>query len=424
VTPVVAAPTDCLVVNETQGTSSITWLGAATSAADGDLLKVRGRCIVTPVLMAADVRIVGVRTRRSGPPTLDGNGVASVVLAFTGASTSSVTGLTIRGGSQGIINQGELTIRRSRITRNSGGVAGAGIENRGALTIRDSVISGNTSGGGGGGIDHVSGSLTFVGRNLVARNTGAEDGGGIRAQSPITIGGPLTVRGNEAQFGGGLSLYADLVMTAPIVITGNTSMLDGGGIYSVATVSTDRRLTITENLATRHGGGIVNAKTLSINGGALISGNRASGLGGGLFNLDLMSFNSSARITANRAFAGGGIYNVDLMSFNAAVRIDHNTAIGGDGGGVYVDTGATLGIAGFDPGETQTSIDHNEASLGDGGGVRNLGTFTFAPLARIVRNEAGTAGGGIFGMAGTSGITCGPAAGANVRLNTPSNCAG
>lgn len=423
VTPAVAAPTDCRVVNETQGTSSTTWLGAATAAVDGDLLKVRGRCVVIPVLLATDLRIVGVRTRRSGPPTLDGNGVASIVLSFAGRSTSSVVGLTIRGAAQGIVNYGVLTIRRSRIVGNAGGISGAGIENRGALTIDGSVIRGNSSGGGGGGIDHVSGLLTFTGRNLVAGNTSAMDGGGIRGQEAFAVNGPLTVRGNTSQFGGGLSLYADIAMSAPIVVSGNTSTLDGGGIYSVGTFGADRLLTVAENVAGRHGGGIVNADTFAINAGALISGNRADGVGGGMYNVDLMSFNAPARVTANRADAGGGIYTTSLMSFNEPVRVDGNEATAGDGGGLFVDSGATLSVAGSDPGETQTSIDHNEAS-GSGGGVRNLGTFAFSSLARIVRNTAVVAGGGVFGLSGASGITCGPVADANVRLNTPTNCGG
>jgi hypothetical protein len=105
----------------------------------------------------------------SGLLTISGNHSFEVFLVTTNATTATLSGLTITGGSApsggGIDNEGWLSLTDCTIAGNSVNLAtfanggGGGIYNNGTLTVTESTISGNsvkpTLGAGvGGGIEN------------------------------------------------------------------------------------------------------------------------------------------------------------------------------------------------------------------------------------------------------------------------------
>ena len=114
------------------------------------------------------------------------------------ASSVTISGLTITGGSApissggGIINRENLMVLNCTITGNSAGDSGGGIfssqfldnQNFPTLTVQNSTISGNSA-GGGGGISN-SGTVTIQ-NSTISGNLAMTDGGGIVTVGPTLI---------------------------------------------------------------------------------------------------------------------------------------------------------------------------------------------------------------------------------------------
>jgi hypothetical protein len=126
-----------------------------------------------------------------------------------------------------------------------------------------------------------------------------------------------------------------------------TTIIDGGGVNTVVTISkatahvTLSKLTI-RNGAANNGGGIYNSGALTLNN-------------------DVISKNTAKNVTG---FArGGGIYN------NSTLTINNNVVVGNsadtDAGGIFNGGGMTI---------TRSTISRN-STMGDGGGIWNLGTM-------------------------------------------------
>jgi hypothetical protein len=172
-----------------------------------------------------------------------------------------------------------------------------------------------------------------------------------------------------------------------------TTIIDGGGVNTVVTISnasahiTLSKLTIRNGLAV-HGGGINNSGTLTISN-STVSGNTASGniaaLGGGIFNSGTLTIANST-VNTNSAIAGsysagGGIFN----GFNGGSLTINNSTITGNSASTRAGF-ATHGGGISNPSGTLTinngTLSGNRANH-SGGGISNGGTATLQkPLLR------------------------------------------
>ena len=138
-----------------------------------------------------------------------------------------------------------------------------------------------------------------------------------------------------------------------------------------------------------------------------------------------------------------GIVNRGNLALRDVVVLGNGADV--EGAGVYNDAGATLVLHG------SSSIRHNTAS-GAGGGVLNAGTLVLSDSSSIMHNvvrdasvdargagtgtepsaapsplasesPSGGAGGGVMNLGIMLGAVCGPAADANIRANSPDDCA-
>src|SRR5215472_14055665 len=150
----------------------------------------------------------------------------------------------------------------------------------------------------------------------------------------------------------------------------STTIIDGGGMKTVVTVSNANAHVGLSNLTIRNG----SAKS-----------------GGGIYNIGTLAISNST-ITANRAGAlggGGGIYNVGgLTIYNST--ISGNQGIGtiegfSQGGGIY--NGGTMTVS-------RSTVRGNNLRDGEGGGIANAGNETIIN-STIVGNNGFLRGGGI-----------------------------
>lgn len=173
----------------------------------------------------------------------------------------AIKGLTITGGNNGGINNGEnLTLTNSTISGNSG-YNGGGIFNSGSLTVNNSIISNNSAerrdpgpSGSGGGIFNLdrTGNLT-VNDSIISGNTADSEGGGIYTAAFLTVNNS-TISGNTAGFGGGITNYTGNATITNSTISGNAAERIGGGIASYRSNTTVTNSTISGNTAEEDGG--------------------------------------------------------------------------------------------------------------------------------------------------------------------------
>lgn len=184
---------------------------------------------------------------RADEAILDG-GANGTVITITGpispTTAVALTGLTIRNGSAGILNEGILILSHSRILAQKG----SGIVNHRVMAVTQTLISANT---GGGLTNGSSGRLELL--DVTISNNTAGFGGGIYNTGAMTLTN-VTISNNSAIIGGGIYTEGP----APIVAT--TPMRDTSGDiqYLSATRPTMRlnNVTISGNSASSQGGGI------------------------------------------------------------------------------------------------------------------------------------------------------------------------
>jgi hypothetical protein len=203
------------------------------------------------------------------PTTLQGSSSAAV-LSVSGTVQTTVDGLVLRGGRNGITAEGypelsaTLTVRRSLIENNgSPSVFGGGIRAETALVVEDSVIRGN-AGERGSGISARKASLRIV-RSLVEDNVSHGDhGGGIYAAGAVEILGCL-VRNNRVGegvgygWGGGIIVFnaGTHATIADTEVTGNYAPNKGSGVFvDDGAQATIRNVLVADNECSDDGGAV------------------------------------------------------------------------------------------------------------------------------------------------------------------------
>ena len=237
---------------------------------------------------------------------------------------------------------------------NAGGIQSVAT---GVITVNNATVRNCKYNGRGGGIDANS-TLTLTGDVTISNNIASIEGGGIFARQALNLAGNITISNNTAaQTGGGIYKYSlsafNTTGLTKLDLTGNTATTgNGGGMYTAITVTftSGNHLTVSGNTAGQAGGGIYGYGTpgfvvpLSFTG-ATISNNSAAQNGGGIYANSSLTL-SDVTVTNNTAAQnGGGIYaNSTAALANSAISNNkagwNGTACAGNyyGGGVYIST--------------------------------------------------------------------------------------
>jgi hypothetical protein len=230
-----ASPTACRVKNISTGVTKPSLQKAVKAAKAGHRLTLRGTC-KGRTTFAKSLSVKGVRTAKSGAPTLDGKKLGTVVTVKKGAKVA-LRGLTIRGG-------GTVAASATQLE-----VDGGGIYNAGALVLKNVTVRNNTANQGAGAWNH--GKLTLLGSTAFRGNT-AHYGAGIynyaNDSQPdwngiLVMKEKSSIRGNNAVHspddgpgsglgGGVMNDGAKLTMKGSSTIRKNTAVA-GGGLYTI-----------------------------------------------------------------------------------------------------------------------------------------------------------------------------------------------
>ncbi len=207
---------------------------AIDAAANGDTIRIAGRCIgnfsVPGAGSVTRLTLVGQPGRKLRS-TLDGNGSGTVLtLDFvTSAVHLTIRNLRITGGELGIYALGDVTMDgRSSVSGNAGG----GIFTPGTLVMNDrSSVSGNK----GTGIDD-EGGVIMNDWSSVSGNTGDLGGGIFDDDTYLSLNDHALVTGNTAELGGGIYEIGRVILSGQASVTGNTATTAGGGILAMGGV--------------------------------------------------------------------------------------------------------------------------------------------------------------------------------------------
>jgi CSLREA domain-containing protein len=319
--------------------------------------KLAGTIALVDRLEVQDVVIDG-----GGRITLDAQR-SSGVLQTTGDVV--LTGLTITGGANstggGILHSGGHLQIDDAVIHDNAASSGGGIYNQGEVTLRNSRISANTA--------------------------VATDGGGIYNEGTMHIFGSTIVENGAERWGGGVTNASAgiLAITGSLVASNGASTGAGIGNFGGLTVRTS---TIAGNIAGTIGAGIYTQETAVVEQSTL-SGNHAVN-GSAIYTTDVLIVRSTT-ITRNgptAVFNGGK--DMPLVS---------NTIIAGNTGedcwGGVVSLGHTISVGGICGGGTGTGdrtvavsqvfSEVIEEVLRDNGGP----TMTHAPIERGRAIDAG-----------------------------------
>ncbi len=125
----------------------------------------------TPVILAAEIEIDNdVVLDGEGNLTLDGS-MVDLMLRVSLGVTATLSGITIKAGNAGIINDGSLNLAGVIITDLAcgGDQCGIGVWNRGTMTIMDSTVSNNSFFNPGAIVNFNDGELTVL-RSRISDN--------------------------------------------------------------------------------------------------------------------------------------------------------------------------------------------------------------------------------------------------------------
>ncbi|MDR1993296.1 MAG: hypothetical protein LBQ98_07385 [Nitrososphaerota archaeon] len=256
---------------------------ATITIADGGTLNLEG-IIVTH---SAEAQGLGIDIKSGGTLTMTRGKISG--------NTAGLAG--------GVHNDGTFTMAGGEISANtaSTSVGGAVYNTRdGHFSLSGGVISGNTANFEGGGICNY-GVFSMTG-GVISKNT-ADNGGGVYNNGDFSFSGG-EISGNTAKKGGGIYnyFYGRLTITGKATISNNKATVSGGGIVADSPISMAGG-TISGNTAEDNGGGVyVGAGSFELRGGK-ISSNTALKNGGGIFveNLQKLSVATGVEFSNNRA---------------------------------------------------------------------------------------------------------------------------
>jgi hypothetical protein len=300
-----ASSAACRVTNLDTGSVQDGLQAAVDAATAGHRLTVEGTCHGTTII-AKDLVITGIEAESLDRPTLDGDGLGTVVTVLGVAVT--IEGLTIEGGVMPWTTK----------------VDGGGIKNkRGTLTLRDVTVRGNKARRGSGIFNTGTLSLDAGSRISSNANRGSGFGAGVYNQGTLAMNGASSISENDARNGSGVYLdRGTLTMNDHSAITDN----EWNGLYA-------RRGTVVMNghssiRGTALGGGVRlrEDSALTMNGSSTIAGNHSTNNAGGVWVHDgsTLTMNDAATITRNTGGAGIYVYGGTLVGVICAPKANAN----------------------------------------------------------------------------------------------------
>jgi len=170
----------------------------------------------------------------AGSTIIDGGQLDRVIHVASNRG-AILSDLTLRNGlasgdGGGVLSEGGLNIRRSRIEGNRSGQSGGGVRSHQEFYLFDSVVSGNTAANDGGGL-YGSGAVEVRGSTIGGNAAlGLGNGGGAYLTASSTIIAS-TIHGNSANNGGGLLAESRMTLLNCTVST-NAARGNGGGVYN------------------------------------------------------------------------------------------------------------------------------------------------------------------------------------------------
>ncbi len=223
---------------------------------------------VSNVLLTSDLFVaanMSISGSGADSTTIDGQDSSSVFVIVSTA-TVEISDITITNGKTlgdggAILNDGDLTLRNSKVTSSEADYGGA-IFNFGTLTVVDSTFSDNTANNGGA---IFSEGTATIERSTLNNNTAAMNGGAIANGNQLTLRN-VTISGNTAnENGGGIENSAALTVINSTIVNNraNADGLgnevangDGGGILTNAGIdSTPSSLTIHNSIVANNNRG-------------------------------------------------------------------------------------------------------------------------------------------------------------------------
>ena len=283
--------------------------------------------------------------------SIDGNQTLLVFGIFPD-KTATISGLTIRNGQAGILNEhGTLTVSNCAVSGNSDiGLFNDGVPS--VLTVSNCVVSGNSS-----GIYNYYGEASVSNCIVSSNQSGGVFNYGVSGGPDDHILGiaSLTIADSiiNDNSGPGVDNNAGGVTIVDTTISGNSV---GGGVYTyqdggkIPGNLTVMNSTISGNSASSYGGGIACGKSGLTIINSTVSGNSAGAYGGGIVSgsFGMMIVNST--VSGNSAATCGGVCGEveianTILNANASGNIDGTVTSHGynissdDGGGLLTGPG-------------------------------------------------------------------------------------
>jgi hypothetical protein len=358
------------------------------------------------VKAGAVVEFAGLMLTGGGTP-IQGGAIRNIGGQVTITASTIANNLGIFGG--GIYNDsgGQITIVNSALLNNRAGFGGgiyntvnsqvtmvgsmvseniiddffeapgAGIHNAGAMTLIACTVSANvTEESFGGGIYSLSSGTLTINDSTISNNT-ARGGGGVWADSQVTISDSL-VSGNT---GGGITTTANAVITNTVV-TNNI-------VYGIRT--TGNAMIVHAVASNNLGRGIVNIGNLTIADSA-ISDNFSESDGAGIFNQTGHVTIIRTSLSNNSAVRAGAIYNTSGGTVTLSSSTLSGNSASRDGGGIYnASSGGQVKVEHSTITGNRAGADGNATSRG--GGVYVLGNVALDHTI-VAGNVRGVAPGG------------------------------
>jgi len=177
----------------------------------------------------------------------------------------------------------------------------------------------------------------------------AGKGGGIYNAGTLNLY-YVYISGNSAIHGGGIANASSAVLTLESCgVYSNEVTHHGGGILNEGLAYIQDGTEIALNDATRNGGGVANTTgaSVTVDTGSSIYANVSVLFGAGVYNAGTLSMSSATLSTNQSSIRGGGLHNEAGTATLTSVSITSNSVlINGNGGGIFVQPGSTVTLAG------------------------------------------------------------------------------
>lgn len=406
-----------------------------------------------PAVRAAPIQYVGTTADDAGAATNCTSPVLACTLrdALNAAAAGAVVALPPGNVNTFAVTltQGQLAIGRD-VTIQGGGlltVDGGGTGrvfqiNGGAVAMDGVTIQNGLASDAGAGIEELGGSLTLadclVTNNLAFSATGSARGGGIYAQSDLTLIGTTVSHNDVASsattggvivFGGGIASYAGtLTITGSTIAANEThnptnpaAVAQGAGIYTQGTLALTNS-TVSDNVGLGQIQGNQGIGIIVTGGTATITGSTIARNGGAAFDGGILDQSTSPLALVDTLVAGNALPDLDSY----AVITGRNNLIEDGTGSLDPANGNLRDDPALDPAGLQANgptgpqtiaLLRTSPAIEAGGncpngvatdqrglprvGACDIGAYEFQPAAPAVADATAPASGGAVTFRGT-----------------------